>query len=79
MANLYDIPQNAYPTIKDIYTPNEAASLLRMSRGKLFELAKRSDDPLPLKRLGSSQRGAIVFRDELIVWAKRNYKLLSAG
>lgn len=78
MASLYDIPQLEYPTIKDIYTPNEAAALLRMSRGKLFELAKRSEDPLPLKRLGTSQRGTIVFRDELIVWAKRNYHLLSA-
>lgn len=78
MASFYDIPQSICPQIKDIYTPIEAASILRMSRGKLFELAKRKDDPLPLKRLGTSQRGTIVFRDELIEWAKRNYKLLNA-
>ena len=71
------IPTDPYMPIKDIYTPNEAAVLLRMSRGKLFQLAKRSDDPLPLRRLDSCQRGTLVFRDELLSWAKRNYKLLS--
>lgn len=77
MPNYQDIAADPYMPIKDIYTPNEAAALLRMSRGKLFQLAKRSEDPLPLRRLDTSQRGTIVFRDELIVWAKRNYKLLS--
>ena len=63
--------------IKDRYTPVEAATLLRMSRGKLFDLAKRKEDPFPIRRLEKAQRGSIVFRDEMLDWARRNFAPLA--
>lgn len=62
--------------IQDIYSIQEAAALLCISRNKVYELAKRSDDPLPVRRLKGYQRSSIVIREELIEWAKRNFDFI---
>lgn len=69
------IKEDSVP-IQDFYTAAEAASLLCISKNKIYELSKRGTDPFPLRRLSGYQRSGIVIREELIDWAKRNYNLV---
>ena len=61
--------------VQDVY---EVAELLSMSKNKVWKLARRSQDPLPMRRLPGQRRGSIAFRDELLDWAKRNYTEIGA-
>ena len=65
--------------IQDIYSPHEAAALLGMKVNRIWELARGGDDPFPLRRLAGMKRGAIVFRDEMLESARRNFGLVPAG
>ena len=58
---------------KDFYTAKETAWLMGISIKRVWTLARRDDDPLPLRRMIAMKRGSIVFHDELIEWMKRNY------
>lgn len=60
--------------IQDIYSPHEAASLLGMKVNRIWELSRRREDPFPLRRLSGMQRGSIVFREEMLDWAHRNFE-----
>ena len=48
-------------------------ALLGISKNKVWKLARRPEDPLPLRRMPNQERGGIVFREELVAWAKRNF------
>lgn len=65
--------------IQDIYSPHEAAALLGMKVNRIWDLARGEDDPFPLRRLSGMKRGSIVFRDEMLEWARRNFDLVSDG
>ncbi len=65
--------------IQDIYSPHEAAALLGMKVNRIWDLARGGDDPFPLRRLSGMKRGSIVFRDEMLEWARRNFGLVSDG
>ena len=65
--------------IQDIYSPHEAAALLGMKVNRIWDLAGGGDDPFPLRRLSGMKRGSIVFRDEMLEWARRNFGLVSDG
>ena len=60
--------------IKDVYSPYEAASLLGIKVNRIWELSRRREDPFPLRRLTEMKRGSIVFRDEMLEWARRNFE-----
>lgn len=64
--------------VQDVYNAYEVAELLSMSKNKVWKLARRSQDPLPMRRLPGQRRGSIAFRDELLDWAKRNYTEIGA-
>ena len=65
--------------IQDIYSPHEAAALLGMKVNRIWDLARGGDAPFPLRRLSGMKRGSIVFRDEMLEWARRNFGLVSDG
>lgn len=65
--------------VQDVYNVYEVAELLSMSKNKVWKLAKRPQDPLPMRRLPGQRRGSIAFRDELLDWAKRNYTQIGVG
>lgn len=65
--------------VQDIYNAYEVAALLGVSKNKVWELSKRSEDPLPLRRLPGQRKGSIAFRDELLAWAKRNFTQIGVG
>lgn len=60
--------------IQDVYSPHEAAALLGIKVNRVWELSRRPKDPFPLRRLAGMKRGSIVFRDELLDWARRNFE-----
>lgn len=62
--------------IQDIYSAQEAATLLGIRVARIRDLAKRKEDPFPLRRLQGMHRGSIVFRDELLEWARNNFNLI---
>lgn len=64
--------------VQDVYNVYEVAELLSMSKNKVWKLARRSQDPLPMRRLPGQRRGSIALRDELLDWAKRNYTEIGA-
>lgn len=57
---------------QDYYSAQEVMNLLRISKRKLYELADRKDDPLPLRTFPGSKRGSICDRKELRDWVLRN-------
>lgn len=63
--------------IQDVYSPQEASCLLGIKVNKLYEMARQTEDPFPLRRLKGRFRGSIVFRDEMIEWARRNFVMIS--
>lgn len=65
--------------IQDVYDAYAIASLLRMSKNRVWELSNRLNDPLPLRRMEGQRRGGIAFRDELLEWAKRNFNQIGRG
>lgn len=65
------------PVIKDIYTAEEVATMLRMSESAIYQLAKRDYDPLPLRRFEWKKRGAFIVRDEFLSWLYRNAGLIA--
>lgn len=75
-SNIIESQKEACVPVQDVYTVIEAAALLCISRNKIYELSKRDSDPFPLRRMPGYKRSGIVLRDEMIEWAKRNYKLV---
>ena len=50
--------------------------LVRISKRRLYELAERDDDPLPLRTFPGAKRGSIADRRELRDWVLRNTVLV---
>lgn len=63
----------------ELLTVEDVAAKLGVSKNKVWELSKRSDDSLPLRRLLGQRKGSIAFRDELLEWAKRNFTQIGVG
>ncbi len=63
--------------IKDIYTAEEVATMLRMNESSIYALAKRDIDPLPLRRFEWKKRGAFLLREEFMEWIVRNAPLIA--
>lgn len=59
--------------IKDFYTPYDAAVLLGTNPTTIWKMSNREHDPLPLKRMIGRKRGSVIFRQDLIEWARRNF------
>lgn len=59
--------------LKDFYSVAEVAILLHCNRGRIYEMAERKVDPLPLRCCVGQKRNYIIQRDELIDWFARNY------
>ena len=77
-SNIIDSRKGACVPVQDVYTVVEAAALLCISKNKIYELSKRSNDPFPLRRMPGYKRSGIVIREEMIEWAKRNYELVGS-
>lgn len=75
-SNIIESKKEAVIPVQDVYTAAEAATLLCISKNKIYELAKRPEDPFPLRRMKGYKRSGIIIREELIEWAKRNYELV---
>lgn len=73
MPEIIEVTLQSRPSVQDIYNVSDVASLLGISKNKVWKLARRSSDPLPLRRMPNQERGGIVFREELVAWAKRNF------
>lgn len=65
--------------VQDIYNAYEVARLLGISKNKVWELSKRGNDPLPLRRMEGQKKGSIAFRAELLDWAMRNFSKIGVG
>lgn len=63
--------------IADFYSMEEVGQLLHLTKSTVYELAKKEEDPLPARMIGGKKRGAIIARDELIEWVKRNARLIA--
>ena len=55
---------------QDVYSPNEVAKLLSISKKRVYPYASRKDNPLPLRRWPNGACGSFVLRDELIDWLR---------
>ncbi|NLD87300.1 MAG: helix-turn-helix domain-containing protein [Clostridiales bacterium] len=62
--------------IQDFYDIREICSLVNIGVNRVYEYAKRKDDPLPLRCFPGTKRGAFVFRNEFEEWVKRNSILI---
>lgn len=58
------------------YSAQQVMDLLRISKRRLYELAERDDDPLPLRTFPGAKRGSIADRRELRDWVLRNTVLV---
>lgn len=58
--------------IQDFYDVKEICSLVNIGKNRVYEYARRKDDPLPLRCFPGAKRGGFVFRDEFEGWVKRN-------
>lgn len=77
MAETQETPEKKHIPIQDIYSPQEAASLLGIKVNRIWQMSRQIDDPFPLRRLKGMQRGSVVFRDEMLEWARRNFDMVS--
>lgn len=53
----------------------DIAEQMHMSRATVYELARRADDPLPLRTLDGFKRSSAALVSELEAWYLRNSKL----
>ena len=53
----------------------DLAAQMHMKRERLYEYAKRDDDPLPLRTLDGMQRTSAVLVSEWSEWFSRNSRL----
>ena len=65
--------------LKDFYNVREIAALLHWSRGRVYAMAVRKVDPLPIRRFEGRKRSYLIQRDELIDWYDRNFLYLQEG
>ncbi len=72
MPEIFDDSSKQPVPVQDIYNAYEVARLLGISKNKVWELSKRGNDPLPLRRMMGRKRGRFAFRDELLEWSKRH-------
>ncbi len=73
MPEIFDDSSKQPVPVQDIYNAYEVARLLGISKNKVWELSKRGNDPLPLRRMEGQKKGSIAFRIELLDWAMRNF------
>ena len=80
-----DLKKLLLPRVTDSSTPagrqvvgafQQVMDLLRISKRRLYELAERDDDPLPLRTFPGAKRGSIADRRELRDWVLRNTVLV---
>ena len=62
--------------VQDYYSVDEVAALLRISRNRLYDLAKEREDPLPLRCFPTGWRGSFASCEELREWVSRNTVLV---
>lgn len=77
MAETTEATKKKPVPIQDVYSPQEAATLLGIKVNRIWKMARDIDDPFPLRRLKGMQRGSVVFRDEMLDWARRNFDMVS--
>lgn len=77
MAEEQETKEKKAVPIQDIYSPQEAATLLGIKVNRIWKMARETDDPFPLRRLKGMRRGSVVFRDELLEWAHRNFDMVA--
>lgn len=65
--------------IQDTYNARETALLLNVGLNRVYEMAKRERDPLPLRCLPNYARGSFVLRTELLAWMERNAPIQSTS
>ena len=79
MPEIFDDSSKQPVPVQDIYNAYEVARLLGISKNKVWELSKRGNDPLPLRRMEGQKKGSIAFRVELLDWAMRNFSKIGVG
>ena len=79
MPEIFDDSSKQPVPVQDIYNAYEVARLLGISKNKVWELSKRGNDPLPLRRMEGQKKGSIAFRAELLDWAMRNSSKIASG
>lgn len=63
--------------LKDYYTVEDVGILLSIGENMVRELANRSEDPLPFRRLSGKVRGMFIGRAELARWVQANSFLVA--
>lgn len=61
---------------QDYYSAQGVMNLLRIGKRRLYELAGRENDPLPLRTFLGAKRGSFCDRRELRDWVLRNTVLV---
>jgi hypothetical protein len=72
---MHTIKEPIFP--KDVYSVGEVATLLHKSEDTIFKLARREQNPFPIRYFERSTRGGIVLRDEMLDWLKHSTRLAS--
>lgn len=62
--------------VQGYYSVDVVAALLRISRNRVYDLAKEREDPLPLRCFPTGWRGSFASREELREWVSRNTVLV---
>ncbi len=55
---------------QDVYSPNEIAKLLNISKKRVYDYASSPRHPLPLRKWPNGARGSLVMRDEFLEWLR---------
>ena len=61
---------------QDYYSARQVMDLLRISKRRLYELAERDDDPLPLRTFPGAKRGSIASAALIAASASANVRIL---
>ena len=56
-------------------TVADLAKQMHIDKHKFYELARRDDDPLPLRTMDGMRRSSCMRVDEWLAWFERNSKL----
>ena len=56
MPEIFDDSSKQPVPVQDIYNAYEVARLLGISKNKVWELSKRGNDPLPLRRMEGQKK-----------------------
>lgn len=75
--NFWGRVEDRWVPLSAMYTVAEISAMLHISKEKVYELARRECDPLPLRRFEYRVKYFVAVHDELMEWVKENLPLIA--